>query len=253
MTVIDLDNGWSITGHLNGGYLTAVCGQVASEALDDAHPLTVSVHYLHAARGGGPADADVEVVRRGRLSTARVTLSRDGLALVEALVTTGTPKDSPVQVDSAVPPALPPIDECPDWAADGPVAGMELLHTLEVRPHPSVGHAITGGAPLEEMVIAGWVRYRDGRDADPTLLLAAWDVLPPSTWARHVFAGTPTVSSQVVLYPGDAVGALVVEARCETLRSGIIDETARVWDSTGRLIASARQTAILALPRADHS
>ena len=237
MTQIELDGGWSITGHLNGGYLTAVCGMVASEALDGAHPLTVSVHYLHAGRDGGPADAEVAVVRRGRLSTARVTLSRGGVVLVDALVTTGTPKDSPVQVDSAAVPDMPSIEECPDWAGDGPVAGMELLHTLEVRPHPSVGHAITGGAPLDEMVIAGWVRYRDGRPVDTALLLSAWDVLPPAPWATHV----------VVLYPGEAVGALVVEARCETLRSGIIDETARVWDSTGRLMASARQTAILAM------
>jgi len=247
VTQIELDGGWSITGHLNGGYLTAVCGMVASEALDGAHPLTVSVHYLHAGRDGGPADAEVAVVRRGRLSTARVTLSRGGVVLVDALVTTGTPKDSPIQVDSAAVPDMPSIEECPDWAGDGPVAGMELLHTLEVRPHPSVGHAITGGAPLDEMVIAGWVRYRDGRPVDTALLLSAWDVLPPAPWATHVFAGTPTVSSQVVLYPGEAVGALVVEARCETLRSGIIDETARVWDSTGRLMASARQTAILAM------
>jgi len=243
---IELDDGWSITGHLNGGYLTSVCAAAASEALDGAHPLTVSAHYLHAARGGGPADAVVDVLRRGRLSTARVTLSRDGLALVDALVTAGTPQASSVQVDSAAVPELPPVDECPDWALDGPVVGMELLHTLEVRPHPSAGHAITGGAPLDEMVIAGWVRYRDGREPDTALMLSAWDVLPPSPWAAHVFAGTPTVSSQVVLYPGGARGPLMVEARCETLRSGIIDETARVWDATGRLMASARQTAILA-------
>ena len=42
MTQIELDGGWSITGHINGGYLTSVCGQVASEVLDGAHPLTVS-------------------------------------------------------------------------------------------------------------------------------------------------------------------------------------------------------------------
>ena len=247
MTRIHLDGAWSITGHINGGYLTAVCGRAASEALDGAPPLTISTHYLHAARGAGPADVEVDVVRRGRLSTARVTLSRDGLALVDAFVTAGSPKDTPVEVDAATPPQLPPIEECPDSGAGAPVEGMELLHTLEVRPHPTMGHAITGGPALDAMMMSGWCRYRDGHPVDAALLMAAWDVLPPTPWAAHVFAGTPTVSSQVVLYPGPAIGPLVIEARCDTLRDGIIDETARVWDSTGRFMSSARQTAILAM------
>ena len=60
MTTIELDPRWTITGHLNGGYLAAVCGQAASEALDGATPLTISTPYLAAARGGGPADVEVD-------------------------------------------------------------------------------------------------------------------------------------------------------------------------------------------------
>jgi hypothetical protein len=37
----------------------------------------------------------------------------------------------------------------------------------------------------------------------------------------------------------------VLEARCDLLRDGIADETARVWDAAGRLVASSRQTAVL--------
>ncbi len=48
-----------------------------------------------------------------------------------------------------------------------------------------------------------------------------------------------------MLFPGELVGPLLVEARCDTLRDGIADETSRVWDATGRLVASARQTALL--------
>ncbi len=98
MRQIELDASWTITGHLNGGYLAAVIAAAVGDALDGARPLTMSAHYLAAARGAGPADI---------------------------------------------------------------------------------------------------------------------------------------------------VGPLLVEARCDTLRDGIADETARVWDSTGRLVCSARQTAIL--------
>lgn len=244
MTEIVLDAAWTVTGHLNGGYLAAVVGRAASEVLDGAVPLTISAHYLDAARGGGPADVVVDVVRRGRLSTARVTLSRDGVVLVDGFVTAGSPKPSEPIFDRAVPSDLPPWDECPD-AADGmPGEGMELLRTLEVRPHPAVAAALTGGPALEHAVMTGWCRYRDGRPVDDTLLMAAWDTLPPTPWGAHVWGRLPTVSAQVVLYPGEVVGPLVLEARCDTLRDGIADETARVWDSAGRLVSSARQTAL---------
>jgi acyl-coenzyme A thioesterase PaaI-like protein len=48
-----------------------------------------------------------------------------------------------------------------------------------------------------------------------------------------------------VLYLGEMVGPLILEAQCDTLRDDIADETARVWDAAGRLVASSRQTAVL--------
>jgi Thioesterase-like superfamily len=244
MAVVRLDDAWSITGHLNGGYLASVVGQAASDALDGAEPLTISTHYLHPARGAGPADVDVDVVRRGRLSTARVTLSRDGLALVDGFVTVGRPKDAPRVHDRALPPELPPFEECESAGGDGPVAGMELLHTLDVRLEPSIALALTGGPPRDDLRVYGYVTYRDGRPVDRQLVCAAWDVMPPSTWSAHAWGLTPTVSAQVVCYPGEVTAPLIVDARCDTLRDGIIDETSRVWSADGRLVSSARQTAL---------
>jgi hypothetical protein len=93
--------------------------------------------------------------------------------------------------------------------------------------------------------VRGRLAYRDGSPADVFLVSAAWDLLPPTPWFAHVWGQLPTVAAQVVLYPGELVGPLVLEARCDTLRDGIADETSRVWDATGRLVASARQTAVL--------
>jgi len=249
VTRIELDAGWTITGHLNGGYLTAVCADVACRSLDGKPPLTISTHYLHPVSGDGPADVDVEVVREGRLSTARVTLSRDGLVLVDALVTAGTPRSSGAAHERAVAPELPAYADCVDSSAAGPVAGMQLLHTLELRTDPRTAAAVMGGEPLDELVTQAWCGYRDGRPVDQLLVSAAWDVLPPTLWAGHIWGGTPTVSSQVLLFPGAVVGPLVLEARCETLRDGVVDETARAWDSSGRLVATARQTALFIAPR----
>jgi hypothetical protein len=249
VTQIELDERWTITGHINGGYLAAVVARAASEHFDGAPPLTLSVHYLHAARGGGPADLGIEELRRRRLSTARVRLGRDGTTLLEALVTTGTPKPAEQQLDDTVRPPMPSWDDCVGKMAgwDGGVAGMDLLGHLEMRLDPQFAAAFTGPA-AQPAVARAWVTYADGRPADAFLALAAWDVLPPSLWAAHIWSHVPTVSAQLVLFPGEVVGPLLVEARAETLAHGIADETARVWDSTGRLVVSSRQTAVVAPP-----
>jgi hypothetical protein len=247
VTQIHLDQSWTITGHLNGGYLAAVVAEAASAHFDGATPLTLSLHYLAAARGGGAADLEIEELRRRRISTARVRLLRDGTTLLEALVTTGTPKVSEHTLDDSVRPAMPSWEACAGalegW--NGDVGGMDLLRHLEMRLDPEFAASFTG-SPSSTAVARSWVAYADGRPADRFLALTAWDVLPPSLWATHVWGHVPTVSAQLVLYPGDIVGPLLVEARTETLVDGIADETARVWDSTGRLVVSSRQTALLA-------
>jgi acyl-coenzyme A thioesterase PaaI-like protein len=246
-TQIHLDAAWTISGHINGGYLAACVADVASRALDGAPPLTLSVHYLAAARGGGPADVEIEVLRRGRLATARVSLSREGTALLEAIVTAGTPRVPEQALDVSERPDLPPWDECHDAIAgwDGATPGMELLGHLETRLHPGDSGTFTGGPPRLPARFRGWVGYRDGSPADRSLALAAWDALPPTPWAAHLWGHTPTVNAQLLFFPGEVVGPLQVEARCDTVRDGVADETARVWDSTGRLVVAARQSALL--------
>jgi acyl-coenzyme A thioesterase PaaI-like protein len=245
VTSIELDSRWTITGHLNGGYLAAVCAQLASEAFEGAAPLTISTHYLAPARGAGPAEAEVEVVRRGRLSTARVRLSREK-TLLESLVTVGTPGLDQPTLEHAPPPEIPEWDRCDDTGAPtAGVPGMEVLQYVELRLHPDDSGALAGGPALDRAHVRGRLAYRDGSPADLFLVAAAWDLLPPSPWFAHVWGQLPTVAAQVVLYPGALQGPLVLEARCDLLRDGIADETARVWDAAGRLVASSRQTAVL--------
>jgi hypothetical protein len=247
VTQIDLDARWHITGHLNGGYLAAVCGQAAVDALGAGTPLTISTHYLAPARGGGPADAEVEVLREGRLSTARVSLTRGGVLLLDSLVTVGTPKAHVALREDAPVPALPSWADCVD-SGSSPFAeqpGNDVLRHVELRLDPAHAPAIAGGPPLEKAVVRARIAYRDGSPADVFLATAAWDLLPPTPWFVHLWAGMPTVAAQVVLYPGELQGPLVLEARTETIRDGVADETARIWDARGHLVASSRQAAIL--------
>lgn len=244
MQQVELDVRWRIMGHLDGGYLAAECGRLASAALDGAPPLTISIHYLAPVESGLTADYELEIVRRGRLSTAAVRLRHEGETLVEALVTAGVPKTHEIQFADAVPPELPPIEECVDGSAAWKGPGNEGLEYLTMRLHPRDAHAVTGGAPRDRAHVRGYIAYGDG-SADAFLAAAAWDLLPPTPWAAHVRGLMPTVSAQVVIYPGEIVGPLRVEAMCDTMREGVADETARVWDENGRLVASSRQTALL--------
>jgi hypothetical protein len=176
-----------------------------------------------------------------------VRLSRDGTLLLESLVTTGTPAPDPRSLEHADAPVVPAWDDCVDSGASEFAAqpGMDVLRHVELRLDPAQGQAIAGGAALERAVVHGHLAYRDGSPADTFLVAAAWDLLPPTPWFVHLWNALPTVAAQVVLYPGELVGPLVLEARCETIRDGIADETARVWDASGRLVASSRQTAVL--------
>ena len=247
VTTIELDGRWHITGHLNGGYLAAVCGQAASEAFDGAPPVSISSHYLAPARGAGPAELELDILREGRLSTARVRLLRDDRLLLESLVTVGEPREHDVVIEHADAPDLPAWDDLAD-TGDSVFAqqeGNEVMRYVDVRIDPAQGAALVGGAPLERATVRGRIAYRDGSPADLFLAAAAWDLLPPTPWFLHVWNGLPTVAAQVLLYPGALEGPLYLEARCETIRDGIADETARVWDARGQLVASSRQTAVL--------
>ncbi len=209
MAAIELDDRWTITGHLNGGYLAAVCGQAASEALDGATPLSISTHYLAAARGGGPADVEVEVLRRGRLSTARVRLLREGTLLLESLVTAGTPAPDPRALEHARRPDVPSWEDCVDSGASEFAApagdGGAAARRAAARPGPGPGDRRRSGARARASS-TGTLAYRDGSAADTFLVAAAWDLLPPTPWFVHIWNALPTVAAQVVLYPGELVG-----------------------------------------------
>ena len=249
MPVIELDEAWSIKGHLNGGYLAAVAGQAASEFFNGAPVLTLSAHYLEVIRGQGPADLEITPLRTGRLSTARLTLSRDSVLVAEFIATVGSPRTSDVRIDDIEPFDGPAWDQCgsPGPAWSGP--GMELLDTLDVRLKPTDGSALIGGQPSTHPVINGWVSYSDGRAVDPFLVMASWDVLPATIWCMGIPGNIPTVAAQIVLYPGEVVGRLASRVRGQFLSDGIMDETAVLWDETGRVCATSRQTAVYVPPR----
>jgi hypothetical protein len=248
---VELDGRWSVVGHLNGGYLAALVAQHASRALDDAPALTISAHYLEAADGGEVVDLAVQVVRRGRLSTARVRLLREDAVVLDSLVTCGRVRDNPDVLEAAHRPRLPAHQECVDGAEVMVGPANSLMTHLSVRVDPADAAAMIAAlAGRPPAAAAGGaqcsatVAYRDGTASDRFLAAVAWDALPPCPWRVGLVAYLPTVAAQVMLLADPAPGPLVVQTRADTVRHGQVDETARVWDETGTLVASARQSAL---------
>ena len=199
---------------------------------------------------GGPerftAEVDPEWTRAGRtLATTSVTLVQEGAPRLAALVTAGRldPEAGPGWQRDGGPPAITPVCEClpavPELPGGVPVP---LLHHVEMRIDP----ATTGwfaGRPGGSLDMRGWVRFADGRPADPLALLQMADALPPSSFDLGLPGWAPTVALSVYLRGLPAPGWLACVVRGQLWQGGWFDEQAEVWDPAGRLVAQARQFA----------
>jgi hypothetical protein len=240
-----VDEGWTVAGRPNGGYLLALATRAALEAAGQPHPLAVSAHFLTPS-GPGPAELEVARLRAGRsLSTARVTLVQEGTARLEALVTAGRidPDATPGWRRGSGPAGLAPVEECVPGRPEVP-GGMRanLLDHLDLRIDPATAGWVAG-RPGGRLEMRGWVRFADGRAPDPLALLQAVDALPPASFDLGLASWAPTVELTVYLRGIPAPGWLACVVRGQLWQGGWFDEEAEVWDSAGRLVAQSRQLA----------
>jgi acyl-CoA thioesterase len=237
----DLHPGWAIVGKPNGGYLLAILGRAACEVVDTAHPLAISAHYLRAP-SPGPVEVRAEPSRHGRrVSTSRAALWQDGKACMEALVTSGELQpDAVIEWDSAPPPPMPSPEQCAPGA--NPHFSVELFNHVELRVDPKTAPF---PAASGEPVVRFWFRLRDGAEPDVATLLLAADAGPPTVFNLEKYGWAPTVELTVLVRGLPAPGWLLVESQARLLAGGWFDEEAAVWDSAGRLVAQARQLALV--------
>ncbi|QNP70041.1 thioesterase family protein [Streptomyces roseirectus] len=246
---IDLPEGWTIFGALNGGYLLAVLARALGETLAHPHPFTISAHYLSASRPG-PATVRAETIRTGRtLSTGQASLFQyeaDGTETerIRVLASYGDLASLPDDVrTTAKPPAFPPLahcvgpDDAPGSADHQPIADRVLL---KLDP-ATVGWAL--GQPSGKGESRAWFGLADGRDADPLSLLLAVDALPPTVFDMGIKGWVPTIELTAHIRALPAPGPLRVSTTTRNLAGGFLEEDAEVWDSENRLVAQSRQLA----------
>lgn len=235
---------WNIGSNPNGGYLLALAATALQQATPgQGDPLSITAHYLRPGLGGQPCQVDVDVLRRGRtLSTARATLLQDGQARLEVLAAMGKlGEDEPPRLTLPMP-EMPPPEQCVSRSGGAQGVGLPILDRLEIRLHPQQARPGEAGRAL----VSGWIRFIDGRDADPLACLLMADAFPPAVFGLLGAVGwVPTVELTVHLRARPAPGWLCAQFTAHDLAEGRVIEDGALWDSQGRLVAQSRQLALV--------
>jgi len=249
---------WMIGNAVNGGVVmslatTALQRQLAGSG-GHQDPLVFSGYFLTPS---APGDVVVEttVLRSGRtLSTGQMSVSQPGAdaQLVErmrALASFGDLDASAEVLRSATPPEMAPPEECLSTEQMPPsfLNASSLLERLDLRIDP-VTAGWASGKPSGKGEMRGWLRLRDGRPPDPTVLLFALDALPPVAFDLGILGWAPTLEFTGHVRGRPAPGWLQVALTSENLTRGLMEEDARIWDSTGRLVAQSRQLCGVRIP-----
>jgi acyl-CoA thioesterase len=240
-----LTDRWTALGGVpNGGYLLAVCVRALAGALPLPDPVVVSATFLRPA-APGPAEIATEVVRAGRrVATGEAQLRQDGREIVRVLATFGDLEQAQGRTHvSSQPPALPAPEDARDLLDGARLPGVNITDRFEYRAPSPPGW--TRGAPTGESELAFWMRFRDGRDADPIALTALVDAAAPAVLELGV-PGSATIELTVHVRARPAPGWLACRAVTRHVIDGFHDEDFEIWDSTGTLVAQSRQFAVLA-------
>lgn len=240
---LDLDDRWAYgPGIQHGGFLLqTVTGATVTE--QHPHPLAVTSHFL-APPSLGPAQVELETLRTGRsTSVVHAKLVQAGRTCLDVVVTAGRLGEPGAPAyNVSVPPALPPVHDCP---RNGVAPGQErngITEQLEIRMDPAAAGWL--GTPSTSALVRGWLRRADGTEPDPLGLLCLADALPPVTFALGLTGWVPTVSLTVHVRALPAPGWIRAVQHATLLQDGWLDETCQLWDSTGRLVAQASQLAM---------
>jgi acyl-CoA thioesterase len=237
-----LSDRWNALGGVpNGGYLLAVALNALRHEMPLPDPVVASATYLRPGETG-PAEIATEVARAGRrVATGEARLSQHGREIVRVVATFAdlAAANGRTLIRSA-PPALPPPEDAHELLA--PLPGVTIVDRFEYRSAVPPGWA--NGAPTGESELAFWMRFRDGRDADPVALAAMVDAAAPAVLELGV-PGSATIELTVHVRARPAPGWLACRAVTRHVIGGFHEEDFEIWDSAGALVAQSRQFALL--------
>ena len=255
-----VDDDWRIGNGVNGGVLMAMGALALRRVLDEdgrhPDPLALSAYFLTPPAAGRGQRLDRGAARRAHHvdGTVRVATGHEDGSAVERMRGLATFGDLAERahpfVRSDPAPAMPPVESAWPAPSGAPTSGLEstLLARMDLRLDPACAGWLRG-EPSHEGTIRAWLRLADGREPDVLSLLWALDALPPVAFDLGLIGWTPTLefSGHVRAHP--APGWLQVVTTTANVAGGLMEEDARIWDSTGRLVALSRQLCAWRRPR----
>ncbi|MFQ6396177.1 thioesterase family protein [Nocardia sp. KC 131] len=241
---LELSDRWSTpAGTANGGYLLATALQALRDEFPQPDLLSASAHFLRPGTAG-PALIHTEIARIGRrTATGQAILTRDDREIIRVLATfTDLSTAHGRTVVRNEPPALPAPDLCLAPFDGANPTGASITERIEFRmPQlPGVWTGTPGGTSAAEF----WMRFADGRDADPIALALLVDAAMPVVFDLGVL-GSSTIELTVHVRQRPAPGWLACRVHTNYLINGFHEEDFEIWDSTGSLVAQSRQLALI--------
>jgi acyl-CoA thioesterase len=237
---IHLDEAWEIWGP-SGGYLAALSLCAAGREAQIPRPASYYCHFL-TSPAFDRVELSVEAIRRGRRSESlAVRMTQGGKDVLFALVRTAAEAPGYKHQEAAVPAVTPPEDSEPlERMKDGKPLFNFWNNVSCRRPDWE-------GMQKGEPVTREWVRFEPTRSIEDPFVDAARPLILldtfgwPAVWQKYrgVDYVAPNLDTSVWFHHLAPENEwLLVDHECPVADEGLLGVQGRVWDATGRLLAS---------------
>lgn len=248
---LELAPDWNIGTNPNGGYILAcLLRSMATLTPDTPDPISVTTHYLRPGLPGKTAELKASIVRLGRrTATITGTMEQDGKPRITCTATFGNIGDSTIdQGDtgkreiSLTAPEIAPPEACTTRSELAQAVDLPIMNRLDIRVDPRYAQS----GQQEEAIMAGWIRFNDGREADSLALMLFSDAFPPSIFTRFGPIGwVPTIELSVHVRRRPQPGWIKGVFKTTDLSGDLFIEDGTLWDENDRLLACSRQLQLI--------
>lgn len=245
---------WNMVGPFGGITAATVTQALLQHPQCLGEPAALTVNFV-AALTAGPFSIALRIAKTNRSSqhwlvemfqaqsdgSAALVLTGTAITAVRRTTYNGTDVDFP-QVATA--------HSLPRW--DPAVVGMEWLRRYDMRvvqgEVPDFKAPAPDTLPPLYSLSRQWTRHAESRPLDYAALTAMADVFYPRIWRqRHTWVPAGTVSMTVYFHADQddlaatSDGFVLCEAHAQAFRNGHSDQTARLWNESGTLLATTHQ------------
>lgn len=244
----EVHRGWRIGSVANGGYVLALVGRTLSEALNQPDPLSINAFYL-APVALGEVEVAVESLSETRSTHfASADLKQEGqLKLRATAAYNDLDRLSGPDWTNVAPPEVPAFD---DVAAPA-MSYLEIHQSIDLRMVQGA-EVFTDGKTNNSGEFIAWLAHKDGAAPEPIDLLMFADIMPPPIFTIYgAYGWVPTVELTVQVRRKPAAGPLLARHTTHQVTSGVAETDTEIWDVKGDLVAMARQTYKVRMPKGD--